>query len=73
MRGIEHAKKRAGHSAVSWDHGRQVARGSCAHDLPVVQLRQAEENGPLPERHQEAGRIGLVLLPLRVHGGRVLQ
>lgn len=73
MRGIEHAEKRAGHSAGSRDYGRQVARGSCAHNMPIVQLGQAEENGPLPERQQEAGRAGVVLLALRVHGGRVLQ
>ena len=47
---------------------RQAGERDAAGDMPGVQPRQAQQDGPVPERDVQAGRGGLALLALRPLG-----
>ena len=53
------------HSAGGGNTGPALARQQRQDDLPGVQPQPKEENRPVLEHHQQAGRAGVVLLALR--------
>lgn len=57
--------QRNGHSAGGWHSAAPVAREQRPVGLPGVQPQPKEENQPVLEHHQKAGRAGVVLLALR--------
>lgn len=60
-----------GNPGQARDHS-QAAQRVAENDLPGVQPRAEEENGPMPVRHVQAGRDRLELLALRAQGGSIL-
>ena len=63
---------RAGHPEQGGDRRQTMDRGSCEDDVPGVQREQGQEDGPMPERDEEAVRDRVDVLALQLDGGSVL-
>lgn len=62
----------SGHSFGGGHPAAEMAGQRGTDDLPAMQRRSDKEDRPLPEHHAQAGRAGVELLALQLHGRGVL-